>query len=398
VHASGIDSDRVLLFGSGAAVGWGVLSHEMALPGSLARGLAALTGRGADVDVVTAPDLRIANANRDLGAVDLSRYDAVVLTLGLMEAVGLSSIFSWRRDLDALLSYLAEVAPRTAVFIVGIHATTQITWYDRMVAPINSHHRGALNRASAQLSAHRERVSFIPFDPAAGVQGSRARSKDQYREGGMLLAARIAPVLNEGLGNSGVRRRPRRGPLDTLARRNALETFAILDATRRDAFQRLTEFARLSLHTSAAAITIVGSDRFWTTASRGASSTEGPGSQSICFTTIEHEDALVTNPSRDPRFTDIDRLRAPPPVKFYAGYRIEAPNGVPIGVLCVHDWVEHDIDQFDLVLLRDLALLIQKEIWLASQETRPAGYTNQRVQHPVAIPVERTYAPSASSR
>ena len=47
-HASGVDSDRILLFGGGAAVGWGVLSHNLALPGSLARALSDLTGRGAD--------------------------------------------------------------------------------------------------------------------------------------------------------------------------------------------------------------------------------------------------------------------------------------------------------------------------------------------------------------
>ena len=30
-HSAGIDSDRVLLLGSGPAVGWGVFSHDLAL-------------------------------------------------------------------------------------------------------------------------------------------------------------------------------------------------------------------------------------------------------------------------------------------------------------------------------------------------------------------------------
>ena len=399
VHASGIDSDRILLFGSGPAVGWGVLSHELALPGSLARALSTRTGRGADVDVVAAPDLRLADAIRNLGAVDLSRYDGIVVTLGLMEAVGLVSAASWRRDLDSLLSYLAEVVPRAAVFIVGIHPTTQITRYDAMVAPIIAHHRVILNRVSAGLSAHRERVTFIAFEPPDRSHRNRYRTKDEYREGGALLAMKIAPVLNADITASGVRRRARSGALDTLARRNALDEYAILEVTRNETFVRLTEFARRTMHAQGANITIVGSNRFWTTASVGHPPTEGPGADSICFTTIEHEDSLVVaDASRDPRFADMRRIKGPPAVKFYAGHRVEAPNGVPIGVLCVHDGEERDVDTVDRAKLRDIALLVQKELWLAAQETAPADNPRQREPMPVVVPVERSFSPAPSRR
>ena len=397
VHASGIDSDRILLFGSGAAVGWGVLSHDLAVPGALARSLSKLTRRGVDVDVITEPDLRLANAVRDLTAVDLSRYDGIVLTLGLMEAVGLAAPTSWRRDLDALLRYLGDVAPHTPIFVVGIHPTTQITRYDAIVAPIIMHSRGALNRVSSQLAAHRERVTFIPFDAPERTHRNRYRTKSEYQEAGSLLASAIAPVLDADHDHRGAPRRQR--PLDTLARRNALDEFAILDTMSDEAFQRLTEFARRSLHTSAAKITIVGGNRFWTIASRGVSPTEGIRSDSICFTAIEYEDALVVpDVSRDPRFADMHHVQGPPPVRFYAGHRIEAPNGVPIGILCVQDADARDADSFDRVLLRDIALLVQKEIWLASRATTPVGYGNSRPPLPVAIPVERTYVPSAGRR
>jgi hypothetical protein len=41
VHSAGVDPDRVLLMGSGMAVGWGVTSHDVGLGGALARALTA---------------------------------------------------------------------------------------------------------------------------------------------------------------------------------------------------------------------------------------------------------------------------------------------------------------------------------------------------------------------
>lgn len=294
VHASGVNSDRILLVGSGAAVGWGVLSHDIALPGSLARALSNLTGRGTDVDVVAEPDLRAATAVRELSAVNLGRYDGIVLTLGLTEAVVLSSVAGWRRDVVALLAYLADAAaPRTPIFVVGILPMTQITRYDAMVAPFIDHHRRALNRVSGVLAAHREYVTFVPFDPAPRAQKKRYRSTSEYREGGRYLAERIAPVLDNALDNAGTGRRARNAPLDSLARRNALHGLWSLDTSTEQRFDRLTEFARRSFHTRVANIVIVEGDRFWTKSSSGEAPREGPRNDSICFTAIENEDSVV---------------------------------------------------------------------------------------------------------
>jgi hypothetical protein len=368
----------------------------MALPGSLARAVTNLTGRGSDVDVVADADLRATNAVRELSAVNLARYDAIVLTLGLNESMSLASVAAWRRDMDALLRHLADAAsPRTPIFVVGIHSMTQITRYAQMVAPVVAHHRRTLNRASAALAAHREGVTFIPFDLAPREQRNRDRSTSEYRKGGMHLATRIAPVLDDALDTAGVGRRARNVPFDSLARRNALDALSSLRASPEQSFDRLTEFARRSFHTPIAKITIVEDDRFWTKSSLGEAPTQGPRDDSICFTVIEHEDSLVvSDASRDPRFAEMRHVKGSPPVRFYAGHRIEAPNGVPIGVLCVQDSDARDISDFDRVLLRDIALLVQKEVWLGSRADAFPGGRLQRA----STPVERTFAPTSSSR
>jgi GAF domain-containing protein len=206
------------------------------------------------------------------------------------------------------------------------------------------------------------------------------------------LAVRIAPTLDEAADSGSGRRRTRNAPIDSLARRNALDGLWNLDSSAEQRFDRLTEFARRSFHTAVAKITIVEGDRFWTKSSYGEAPTEGPRSDSICFTAIECEDSLVVaDASRDPRFAEMDVVKGPPPVRFYAGHRIEAPNGVPIGVLCVQDSVARDITGFDRALLRDIALLVQKELWVGEQAV---GFERRRPLR-ASTPIERTFAPAS---
>jgi hypothetical protein len=384
-HASGVDADRLLLFGSGGAVGWGVLSHAMALPGSIARSLSSVTGRGTDVDTIPNPDFRLASALKDLKGVNLTRYDAILVSLGLNEIVSLASVASWRRDLEKLADYLAEnSAARTPVFIIGINPMTQITRFDAMIGPFVTHHRRALNRVAAQLAAHRERVFFIPNDPPPRSEANRYRTTSEYRERGIAIAAAIAPVLDAHLqeDRADFNRRARAAITDELARIATLEELAISD-TPEQRFDRLTEFARKSFHTSAAKITIVEGDRFWTKSAQGMPRLEGPADDSICFTAVDNDDALIVGDvSQDPRFASMPHVTGPPPVRFYAGYRIEAPNGVPIGVLCVQDSAPRDVEGFDRALLRDLALLVQKEVWVGSPAAAAMGFTPEPAPMP----------------
>jgi len=51
-----------------------------------------------------------------------------------------------------------------------------------------------------------------------------------------------------------------------------------------------------------------------------------------------------------------------PFVRFYAGYPIESPFGERIGVICVLDHESRTWSAKDTALLRDLALMVQKEL------------------------------------
>ena len=88
VHASGPDPDRILLFGSDIFVGRGVLSHEVAFPGDLARAIARETGRGVDVVIEAHSSLTIEEAVAEARMLELDRYDAVMVDLGSADALG----------------------------------------------------------------------------------------------------------------------------------------------------------------------------------------------------------------------------------------------------------------------------------------------------------------------
>src|SRR5690606_36089961 len=82
VRVPGRVSDRVLVLGSGPAMSWGVLSHQLGLAGGLARSLAKQTGRGAVVDVVADASMTADSAIEQVERLGLWRYDAVVVTVG----------------------------------------------------------------------------------------------------------------------------------------------------------------------------------------------------------------------------------------------------------------------------------------------------------------------------
>jgi hypothetical protein len=363
-HASGVDIDRVLLFGGGIAVGRGVSSHDLALPGTLARAISALTSRGTDVDVLADPGYLASNAIRNLGKTDLTRYDAIVLTLGLVEAAQLASIRTWRRDFDRLLGYLAE-STSARIYVLGVHSLTRITAYDAFVAPFASRHRTELNAATAQLSARDKRATYIDFDPPRPPERTRYRTTEDYRNAGRFLAAWIAPELNRDFAerHRERERNERANGLDESARQRAVDNLDILDESPDERLDQIVAFAQQAFRTRYAAVTIIDRERQWQKAIVGHERAEKPREFSICAITIQQSSVLVVRDvTEDDRFptAHAEGERA---VRFYAGFPVEAPAGERIGTLCVFDPAPRDPSTVDRALLRDLGLMVQREVW-----------------------------------
>jgi hypothetical protein len=190
--APGPNPDRILLFGAGPAMGWGVLTHDLAIPGALARELALHTRRGAEVDVVATRWTVAGTAVESLGTLNLSRYDAIVIMIGVDDARSLGPLAAWRRDIAAILALVAaSTSEGTEVFVVGIHPIRSISVFDCLLGGIAGAHAEAMNRVTAELCADQARVTFVPMLAAGAPSEHRFRDAPTYKRWAELLAVRV---------------------------------------------------------------------------------------------------------------------------------------------------------------------------------------------------------------
>ena len=195
-RSAGTDSDRVLVFGSGPAVGWGVLSHDLGLPGSLARALSARTRRGVEVDAIFSTRTTARSAVDDLGDHGLHRYDAIVVTFGGNDALTLTSVRAWRRDLSAFLRLLVRSSSRsTQVFVMSVQPLRTVPVFDGRLGSIADRHADLLNQATAVLCRSMPRTTFVPVTVRPGVRSDRFRTAEDYRHwAGLLAASMVGPL------------------------------------------------------------------------------------------------------------------------------------------------------------------------------------------------------------
>jgi hypothetical protein len=361
-HASapGADSDRILIFGSGPAVGYGVESHELALPGTLARALSALTRRGVDVDVVASTRQSVGTSIPSIEQLKLWRYEAVVIALGLRDAVEATNERVWRRDLEALVSHVLRNASRdTTVFIAGIQPKRTLARYERILGGIASRQVRALNRVNEEVCAKFERAYYVPLVTEAPLD-ARDESAAAYRGWGSQLAAAMVEPFEANRLFTGSQQ------VDVAAeaeRQSAVDALGILDTPAEDRFDRIVTMARQLYGTKAAVFSVIDRDREWHKSMSGTDVDEVARSSSFCNVTIRNRGAMVVGDAHeDERFSDNPLVVGDPGIRFYAGFPVESPTGERIGALCVYDPKPRIAADVDESMLRQLALLIQAEL------------------------------------
>ena len=369
-HSSGIDADRILLLGCGPAVGWGVTSHDLALAGALARNLTGRTGRGADVDVLASDRMTPLDALIAVQSRRLSRFDAVVVTLGVNDALSLTTGKDWTAQLRALLEHLEQsTSQSTTVFVLGIHSIRGSASLNTVLGGVADHHAAQLNRLSVDLCATIARTEYLPFTPFATVSTERHRTLQDYRDWAVPIAEQLAPALNAGrIGiSSAAAAAVALAQSDAAAaeadRQRAVDGIGILDTDAEPRFDRIVELARRMLHTRSAAITVIDHDRQWHKARISLEPQEVPRSSSFCAVTIEGRGPMIVADAReDDRFRESPLVLGDPRIRFYAGFPIESPSGERIGAPCVFDPEPRAATDVDRALLRELALLVQLEL------------------------------------
>lgn len=197
VYVAGMSSARVLIFGSGAAIGWGVVSHELALTGALARALASRSGRGADVEVVADMRITARNALSILHRVDAGAYDVVVVVLGANDAAAQTSLTRWVHGLSGILAHLAaSTSSKAQLFVTGIPAIHSVPGFGHRFGIIATEHAARINQKSKELCAPLDRVTFVPLPQAERLPAGRFGDGHTYRLWATAIAEVVAPTLH----------------------------------------------------------------------------------------------------------------------------------------------------------------------------------------------------------
>jgi diguanylate cyclase (GGDEF)-like protein len=151
-------------------------------------------------------------------------------------------------------------------------------------------------------------------------------------------------------------------PVDEMSRLETLHQIALLDTAPEERFDRLTRMAKRMFGVPIALVGLVDSERVWFKARIGLAAREFPRDLSLCGHAILGDGLLlVPDTLQDARFFDNPAVLGPPHIRFYAGHPLCVGAG-KMGTLCLIDHVPRLFGTDDQALLRDLAVMAEREL------------------------------------
>ncbi|CAN5138695.1 hypothetical protein BH11ACT3_BH11ACT3_17880 [soil metagenome] len=361
VHASGPDADRILILGGPVILGMGVTSHELGVAGSVARGLARITGRGADVAAQGFVSFDLERCVTELQRVDLGRFDGVILQVGSRELLSLTPIGAWSGGVHAITRVLAErKPPGLPVMILSTLPVSESinapAWARRIMNALVPRMNEVL-RDACETSGVARYVELRP-DPERSDFARDARHIYQR------WADDIVPALAAAMDEA----KPRSvSPVNEMERQQALENLHISHES--DArVDRIVKMARDTFGVHSASLTVIDRDIQWIKSAVGMPDDSIAREDAFCNTTIATEGVFVVEDlAADEAFASLPWVGGDDGQRFYAGYPLEAPGGQRIGALCVLDTAPRHFSRDDASMLRDLALSAQAVLWEAAE-------------------------------
>ncbi len=166
-------------------------------------------------------------------------------------------------------------------------------------------------------------------------------------------------------------------PADEDARVASVRATGLLDSGPEVLFDTITDLVTGAFDVPISLITVVDENRQWFKAKTGTEQTETPRDDAFCAYAIARPDDLlvVEDAHQDVRFSDNPLVTGPPHIGFYAGAPVRAPDGQPVGTLCVIDTRTRTFDEPARDLLRRAAR--QVEVLIAARAERDRAVDEQ---------------------
>ncbi len=143
---------------------------------------------------------------------------------------------------------------------------------------------------------------------------------------------------------------------DEAKRSAVLHSYDVLDTPREQDFDELVQLAAEICGTPIAVVNLVDTSRQFFKAEVGLGVRETPLETSFCGTAILAEEMMIVpDASKDPRFQHNPLVTGEPNLRFYAGALLRSPEGLPIGTVCVLDYLPRELSGHQVRMLRLLA-------------------------------------------
>lgn len=160
-------------------------------------------------------------------------------------------------------------------------------------------------------------------------------------------------------------------PPDEHDRLQRVYALNLLDKSPDAHFRCIVRLTQTMLKVPTVALAMVDRHRLYFLASEGIPVPELPRELSICAHTIlSSEPQMVSDTTQDPRFRNLPTVQNPPYIRSYLGIALMASAGVSgVGTLCVVDTQVRVFSLQEQLVLRDLALLAERELRLRFVES-----------------------------
>jgi GAF domain-containing protein len=150
---------------------------------------------------------------------------------------------------------------------------------------------------------------------------------------------------------------------DEPARLAAVRELGTIPAATDGRLDRIVELARSAFSADVATVTLMEGDRQRMIAAAGMDPIDMPRRNSLSeYSLGARAGFVVGDTAADRRFQHMYATSIG--LRFYAGYPLHSPNGQPVGTLAVLSSNPRSADSVDLELLRDIAMLVQREMWV----------------------------------
>lgn len=141
-----------------------------------------------------------------------------------------------------------------------------------------------------------------------------------------------------------------------LQRLKAIDSYSILDSLPEQEYDDIARIAAHICDCPISTVALVDIDRKWHKAKFGIDKDSVPREAAICsYTILSNKPLIITNTLQHPIFHNLDMVKKPPYVQFYAGIPLLNSDGFALGTLCVVDTQPKEINEFQIQSLEALA-------------------------------------------